>query len=146
MEKEQALLRLSSLENEAKELRKIIESSDDTRPIKDRVKTFDDALRISKENFLTSSEPTKDEIAYRKLKIIAEVLNEGWKPDWSNCNEYKYYPYFEAKKSGFGFSGTYCAYWSTGTTVGSRLCFKTRELAIYAGKQFEDIYNDFLTL
>lgn len=29
---------------------------------------------------------------------------------------------------------------------GSRLCYKSRELAEYAATQFADIYNDFLTI
>ena len=35
-----------------------------------------------------------DEIARRKLETITEALNEGWRPDWNNTNEYKYFPWF----------------------------------------------------
>ena len=31
-----------------------------------------------------------DEIARRKLETIAAALNEGWKPDWNNTDQYKY--------------------------------------------------------
>ena len=31
--------------------------------------------------------------AIHKLAIIAEYLNEGWKPDWTNINENKYFIY-----------------------------------------------------
>mgnify|MGYP006921420375 CR=1 FL=1 len=68
-------------------------------------------------------------IAHYKLVIIAQALNDGWKPDWDNNNEYKYYPYFDMEK---GFS--FCIYddFYTHSSTGSRLCFKNRELAQYA--------------
>ena len=149
MDKKQAALeRLDSLENEAKELRKIINAPDKPKSIMERVKTFEDICLIegtTVADFQAQCDnkiDSKDERAYKKLKLIAKVLNEGWKPDWSNGNENKYYPYF--RMSGFGFSATYCGWARTGTTGGSRLCFKTRELAEYAGKQFEMIYKDYL--
>ena len=39
----------------------------------------------------------------------------------------------------YGSRGTYVA-------VGSRLCFKSRELAEYAGKQFKDIYEEYYVI
>ncbi len=122
--------------------------------ITDRIKSFDHALEIcpASENLkilLKYNGIDRDMIAsqaFAKMSIIARALNEGWKPDWTNGNELKYYPYFEMTKSGFGFSCTGYDFWDTRTTVGSRLCFKTSELAEYAGKQFETIYNDFLNL
>ena len=35
--------------------------------------------------------------AIHKLAIIAEYLNEGWKPDWTNINENKYFIYKDDK-------------------------------------------------
>jgi hypothetical protein len=114
--------------------------------ITDRVKTFEDACEVLGlyRGAVTQDDDTIDEAAYKKLKVITKALNEGWTPDWSNENQFKWYPYF--KMSGFGFSTTDCGYWSSGTGVGSRLCFKSSELAEYAGKQFVSIYQDFLTL
>ena len=124
--------------------------------ITDRVKTLEDALEIAGEEasveiriIISYNGKDKDLIAaslFAKLTLIVRVLNEGWVPDWRNSNQYKYYPYFKAKEAGFGFSDASYAYWDTLTFVGSRLCFKTSELAMYAGKQFETIYNEFLTL
>ena len=34
-----------------------------------------------------------DEVAYQKLRIITAALNEGWEPDFTNDDEYRYYPY-----------------------------------------------------
>ena len=120
--------------------------------ITDRVKTFEDAcevLGIDPDAQLPYDPTNKFELAmnaFAKLNFIVKALNEGWEPDWKNSNQYKYYPWFKANESGFGFSLTYCDLWRTLTAVGSRLCFKTSDLAIYAGKQFEAIYNEFLTL
>lgn len=116
-----------------------------------KIKTFADAckaLKIKTKLPDVSALPKKHQkaiIAHYKLVIIAQALNNGWEPNWNDWNEYKYYPWFEIKKgtSGFGFSGTHCAYWRTGTAVGSRLCFKTRDLALYAGKQFEKLYKEY---
>lgn len=114
--------------------------------ITDRVKSFEDAcgvLGISISDILSKYD-TKDEAAYKKLKVIARALNEGWEPDWKNQNQPKYLPYFEHNGTAFSHSDYY--YWSTDAHVGSRLYYKSFDLAIYAGKQFIDIYNDFLSL
>lgn len=121
--------------------------------ITDRVKTFEDALAIVQpgDNVKTLLSYNGVDahmlgaVALAKLSIIREALNEGWQPDWSNSSEYKYYPWF-AFKAGVGFSHTDYGGVCSGSTVGSRLCFKSSELAMYAGAQFEAIYNDFLTL
>lgn len=123
------------------------------KDITKRVKSYADACAVLgiepvNEEVLVKLGFTKDEIAYRKLKTIAQALNEGWLPDWTDSNEYKYWPWFEfeSNSAGFACAGTYYAVAMTDTSFGSRLCFKTRELATFAGKQFEDIYNDYLLI
>ena len=75
--------------------------------------------------------------------IVYKAINNGWKPDWSNYSQYKYYPWFEVLSSGFGFSGSYCFYAYARTDVSSRLCTDTSEKALYIAKQFEGIYKDY---
>lgn len=120
-----------------------------TKAVNGKIETFEEALEhqgIDKDAFEDSCKGLeKDEIAYKKIKIIAKALNNGWTPNWDNDNEYKCYPWFNMQ-SGVGFSLSYYVFWRTGTHVGSRLCYKSSDLAIYAGKQFESIYKDFLTL
>lgn len=127
------------------------------KDITKRVKTYADACAVlgiepMNETVLAKLGFTKDEIAYRKLKTIAEALNEGWRPDWANSNEYKYWPWFVYNPAHAGAAaGFSCAYTddsasAASATVGSRLCYKTRELATYAGRQFEGLYNDFLLI
>ena len=123
-----------------------------------QIKSFNEACKIAKVSpkdlpdfSMLPKKHQKSMLAYYKLIIIAQVLNEDWEPSWNDKNEYKYFAWFEIKAdakrpAGFGFSHTHCDGWYVGASVGSRLCFKTRELAEYAGKQFESIYNDFLNL
>lgn len=113
--------------------------------ITDRIQTFADVEEVSGIKLTRRSDETDDEFAYRQIKLIAKVLNEGWVPDWSDSNQYKYFPYFK-HKSGFGLSYYGTNIWHSFTFVGSRLCFKSAELAEYVGKQFADIYNDYLTI
>lgn len=112
---------------------------------------------------------TKGTLAYMKLCIIAAALNEGWEPKFTE-DEYRYFPwfYFYTKEeydklddeekgrcvlrsgygtfSSFGFVG--CSAYSDAsfsyTYYGSRLAFRTRELAAYAGRQFIEEWADFM--
>lgn len=79
--------------------------------------------------------------AHRQLVLITSVLNEGWRPNFENFEEFKYYPWFSAY-SGFAFDGTRYDFEAAGT--GSRLCFKNGELAEFAGQKFTDIYKKFM--
>ena len=123
--------------------------------ITDKIKTFEDAckvLGINSEDFKITypdnvSHHAKAFVAHMKLVIIAEALNEGWKPNWNDWDEWKYYPWFKmGSPSGGGFSYGDCGYWSAISYVGSRLCFKSRELAKYAGNQFEELYKEYFVL
>ncbi len=111
--------------------------------ITDRVKTFEDILAISGRTMedLVNPNDTPDEIAYKQAKLIAEVYNEGEVLDAGNTEQYKYYPWHEiaidpSHSSGFGLSYYDCAYWFSSSFVGVRLCFKSSELAVDAGKKF----------
>jgi hypothetical protein len=80
--------------------------------------------------------------------VIVEALNEGWKPDWNNGDEPKYYPWFCKKEksgsSGFVFDCADCHFSYASAGYGLPLCFKTRALAEYAGKQLIEIWNKIL--
>ena len=123
------------------------------KDIKERIKTFDDVIRElgdDPEEFKNAisimEEP--DEIAYVKLKLIAKALNEGWTPDWSNGEWDKWYPWFKMDDSSSAgrFSFDDAGSLRSGSRVGSHLCFKSKDLATYAGTQFLDIYKDFFTV
>lgn len=79
----------------------------------------------------------KDIAAYIRLQMIIRVLNEGWKPDFGK-DEKRWYPWFKIGENGsVSFAYAYAHF-------GSRLAFKSKELAEYAGKQFTEIYKDYL--
>ena len=120
-----------------------------------KVKSFEDAcsvLGINPEEFKIQypekvSHHAKALVAHMKLVIIAEALNEGWKPDWENREWDKYFPWFTmGSPSGVGVSCSGYDVWDSSSAVGSRLCFKSRELAKYAGTQFEDLYKEYFVL
>lgn len=149
------------------------------KDIRDKIKTFDDAVAIlGNDNqsvidyyVIADKTCTEDILAFAKLRVIAEALNEGWKPKF-NCDECRYYPWFyiytkkeyekldeDEKKecrvvgrsdggaNAFGgvvFVGVGGASMYSDTGYGSRLSFKTREIAEYFGKQFIDIWEKFL--
>lgn len=121
--------------------------------ITDRVKSFEDAcqvLGISTNVPEVKGLPRKHQkaiIANYKLIVIAEALNEGWKPNWQDSDEYKYYPWFDmSNPAGVGYSYTLLTASNASASFGSRLCLKNRELAIYFGQTFTDLFNDSLLL
>ena len=126
----------------------------ETQSIMERVKTFEDALALAdeqtKEEYLKSVEGynTKDEIAYKKLKLITKVVNEGWVADYTDPGQCKYYLWGGALRAG-ALAGLLCALCvrasgGSSVNVGSRLNFKSREIAEYVGNQFLDLWNEYL--
>jgi hypothetical protein len=120
-----------------------------SQKITDRIRSFDDVLNIQGMLPATfaaiTSFDSPDEIAYKKLKLITKILNEGWEPNWDNSNEYKHYPWFYMDSSkGFGLGIVIFNY--SVSTVGSRLCFKNEPLAQFAVKIFLSIYQDYFTI
>lgn len=129
---------------------------EDYEEITDQVKTYEDACKVLgvepiNEQNAKAQGFRSDEIARRKLETIAAALNEGWKPDWNNTDQYKYYPYFYIQENakGKGSAGlscadtTHAAAYAT-AAFGSRLCFYASRLARYAGNQFTDLYEQIL--
>jgi len=117
--------------------------------ITDRIKTYEDAcselgVQPIDEAKMKQIGFTDDEITYRKIKTITQALNEGWKCDWNDSNQYKWYPWFKMSSGGFVFCDTYCDYSRASAGNASRLCFSSDEIATYAGKQFLQLYSDFI--
>lgn len=89
-------------------------------------------------------------VALNELFTIAEAWNkaDNFVPDFSDANQYKYYPWFVYDKGAAGFGAAYTVHAATSTHagIGSRLCFKTRNRAIQFGKQFVGLYNQVFLL
>lgn len=132
--------------------------------ITNSVKSYADACKVlgiepMGEDSMKAQGFRPDEIARRQLETIAEALNEGWKPNWADTDEYKYYPYFYIEVSkvqtedGYAANGaaaglsdaiTIGAASNALAYIGSRLCFHDRETARYAGRTFTDLYAQIL--
>ena len=116
-----------------------------SQKITDRVKTFQDACEIVGINpDAVEVFEGEDEKAYFKLKTIIRALNEGWKPNYYDDNQPKWYPWFYMNRTGFRLGGCYCG--RAVTIVGARLVFKSEELARYSTTQFLDIYKAFYAM
>lgn len=119
------------------------------------IKSYEDACLVNGDDpkvFPDYSMLPKDEAEYhlnhfklvRIIKALNKVAAPNWKPDFVKGNT-KYYPWPTVKAdkkrpSGFGFSYSCFGYDFSITTVGSRLCFASSELTLYALKQFEAMY------
>ena len=119
------------------------------KSIMQRIKTVDDVLAewdIDKKEFDEIYKGfMEDEKAYKLIKLLVKTLNEGWEPNWDDGDQCKYFPYFYmGGSSGFRFHD--CGAWRSSSVVGSLLCFKSHELAEYAGKQFADLYKEFMII
>lgn len=78
---------------------------------------------------------------YKRIKQIERFFGQGWRPNWSNQNEYKYYPYFS-----FGSGGglVYYHYHGCGSYFAGEVAFyKSKEIAIHVGKYFLKEYQEF---
>ena len=90
-------------------------------------------------------------IAYHQLTIIIRALNilpngKYWKPDFNNRNEYKWRIWWQVDKDGLGHLVTYYAPSSASASFGSRLLFRSEELAKYCAKQFKDLWSDYILM
>ena len=122
--------------------------------IMDRVKTFEDALALAdektREEYLKSVEGynTPDEIAYKKLKLITKVVNEGWVADYTDPLQRKYYLWggnlYYGANAGLLYAYCYSSSGVASVSIGSRLNFKSSEIAEYVGDQFLDLWNEYL--
>ena len=139
--------------------------------IKNKVKTFMNAVEILGRNNHTVKDYydianktyAKDILAFAKLKVIAEALNEGWKPKY-DIFDGSYYTSFDfitedefdklkenEKKKCLVFSipnkEIKIAIVSSKLSVACeafKISLKSRELAEYLGQQFIDIWKDYL--
>lgn len=114
--------------------------------ITERVKTFEDACKIKGINpdseFFTSTVLRKNEVAFRKLEVITEVLNEGKTIEIYNKNAWKHFPYFYNNGGVFSFD---CVIdWFSYLIIPAPLLFVDKAIADYSGKQFESLYLEYL--
>lgn len=119
--------------------------------ITDRIKNYEDACDLLGFNPLNEAKLidlglTKREIAYYKLIIIIKALNEGWIPNVCDNNNCRWYPYFcpNGSPSSFVFGNSNCGNSSAHAGSGFRLSLKNKELSDYCGKQFLELWKEYI--
>ena len=117
----------------------------------DCVKSYEDACKeLGREPYdekkLLELGLTKNDIAYQKMVVIVEALNEGWKPDVCDKNVCRWYPWFRPNGSpgSFAFCGSGYDDEYAHAGSGSRLVLKSKELADYCGMQFVELWKEML--
>ena len=88
-------------------------------------------------------------VAAYKLPYIVRAINGDWNSDYTNENQYKYFPYFIVKTDGnVSGSGRSChvyGHWRAAAFVGVRLCFENKAKVEHSVKYFLPEYEAFLT-
>ena len=110
----------------------------------DRVKTYEDALEVLKRDHFDEKNLYPREIARRMLEIIIEALNEGWKPEFNNINQRKWYCYFNGSVTSLGYSPSLNSPAVVLAALGVRFCLKSKELADYIESNFKNLYEEML--
>lgn len=134
-----------------------------------RAANGDNTAKMLYDDWHNVTTDSDDLIAFLKLRIVCAALNEGWEPKHTE-DEVRYYPWhwlytqdelkdmreeekinrcmlptgeYQTEYAGFGSAHSYDAPSHTAATLGSRLCLRSDELAVYCGKQFIKLWADF---
>lgn len=140
------------------------------KTFEDAVKELGSEHPVCRDYFEINDYHSPDLVAYLKLLIICAALNEGWQPKFTK-DEIRCYPWFvmytktelenmskkEKKElviietgdynteyAGFVFASSLRVPSDAVAYFGSRLCFKNNDLAEYCGKQFINLWADYL--
>jgi len=85
--------------------------------------------------------------AFYRLTICIRAKNmikdKIWKPVYDGSEQH-WYPRWKLTDAGFGLTGTFYVRWHSAATVGERLEYRTRELALEGVKEFDGYYQDYL--
>ncbi|MBD5414869.1 MAG: hypothetical protein HDR46_01140 [Bacteroides sp.] len=127
------------------------------------------ALNLFEKNMGENANSMLDVLSYLRLRIVVAALNEGWTPDWNDKQQRKWYPWFyiyseeeynnlseedkcrvvgRASSNAFAYGGLVYSSSSHVSTLshthdGSRLAFKSKELAKYCCEQFGELWAMF---
>ena len=134
-----------------------------------RAANGDNTAKMLYDDWHNVTTDSDDLIAFLKLRIVCAALNEGWEPKHTE-DELRYYPWhwlytqdelndmreeekirrctlptgeYQTEFAGFGFAHSLNAPSATTALIGSRLCLRSDELAVYCGKQFIKLWADF---
>lgn len=129
-----AVSMIRNIDNISKEEKRLLNKI----PLIEKIRYYEDVCRELGEDIKESP--------YDKIKQIEKLFCKGWIKDWSNLNQYKYYPYFVYYCSSgsigglvFADSGYVNAHCSGRVTY-----FPSKEISDFAGKTFIDIYRELM--
>ena len=93
----------------------------------------------------------KSMIAYHQLTIIIRALNvlpngKCWKVNFNDYYQAKWRIWWNTDKGNLGFAYTNNTPSYTSASFGSRLLFRSEELAKYCAKQFKDLWSDYILM
>ena len=113
------------------------------------IKTVEDALNVTGMPVTPEFNEVPEKLreyfkAVYEAVVITKAIVGDWKADWNDGSQRKWYPWFKMSSGGFVFCDTYCDYSRASAGNASRLCFSSDEIATYAGKQFLQLYSDFI--
>lgn len=110
-----------------------------------KIKTIEEAYKKtgrSKVDFSIFPEDIRNHMEnYYHAIVIAEAVNKGWKPNWDDCNEYKWLPWFSMSASSFAFDGSGYGNTTAFAGSGSRLRFESEEKSSYVAKTFPEVFK-----
>lgn len=130
MKKSEAQLQLISLQKEIDKLTKIINTPEN---LFEKIKTYKDVCLELEEN--------EETLPYLKIKQIEKLFSQGWKKDWSNKSQYKYFPIFELTGSGWSY---YCSHYRYSVSNGEVAFYPDEKTSSFCGKTFIREYTEFL--
>ena len=134
-----------------------------------RAANGDNTAKMLYDDWHNVTTDSDDLIAFLKLRIVCAALNEGWEPKHTE-DEVRYYPWhwlytqdelkdmreeekinrcmlptgeYQTAYAGFGYARSSGAPSRAAANIGSRLCLRSDELAVYCGKQFIKLWADF---
>ncbi|MBE6177365.1 MAG: hypothetical protein E7149_02520 [Rikenellaceae bacterium] len=134
-----------------------------------RAANGDNTAKMLYDDWHNVTTDSDDLIAFLKLRIVCAALNEGWEPKHTE-DEVRYYPWhwlytqdglndmreeekinrcmlptgeYQTEYAGFGCAYSRYAPSNAAAFLGSRLCLRSDELAVYCGKQFIKLWADF---
>lgn len=114
------------------------------------IKSFEDAcerLNLDPQNLPRLADIPKRYkkalMAFYKLMVIFEAINDSWVPDFGNVNQYKHFPLFVTDPSGTVFNERKDSSTSNLTKTTSYFCCETQNKADYIGKQFVELWKDY---
>ncbi len=110
-----------------------------------KIKTIEEAYAKtgrSKVDFSIFPEDIRNHMEnYYHAIVIAEAVNEGWKPNWDDYSEYKWTPWFRMSASSFAFGISAYDYTSADAGSGSRLRFESEDKSNYVAETFPEVFK-----